>query len=170
MGRMKIVLKMIALSGKTQQSVSFPHLKHSYQNKSNQMCILGFPSLHRIFDKTALNTKFQRHDVTLLLTISIKYSSDPEKLETAMTLAITGQHSITAHKNKIWWWEKGHLWGWNVLQVANFRGKGMGGGGGEREQCNLSAGHSSEKTLTEKKWMYFFLLSKYRSDILSTVS
>lgn len=49
--------------------------------------------------------------------------------EPATTLAIAGQHSITAYKNTIWWWEMGHLWGWNVLQVAKLRRDGMEGGG-----------------------------------------
>lgn len=58
-----------------------------------------------------------------------------------MTLAIAGQPSIIAYKKTIWWWEMGHLWGWNVLQVAKLRRVQK-----EGERGNLSAGYSSEKT------------------------
>lgn len=72
-------------------------------------------------------------------------------LETTKILVIAGQPSITAYKNIIWWWEMGHLWGWNVLQVVKLRGAG------NRGWCNLSAGCSSEKPKPKK--MNVFLSS-----------
>lgn len=67
----------------------------------------------------------------------------------SVTLVIVGQASITAYKNTIWWWEMGHLWGWNVLQVVKLRRDGVKGGGG-RSWSNLSAGYSSEKKQSKK--------------------
>lgn len=131
-------------------------MRNRTHKRQHDICIISILIIGTILllnsFRTALNTQFLITDVRLQSTI--KHQSIFRWRNVSVTLAIAGQPSITAYKNTIWWWEMGHLWGWNVLQVVKLRRDGRGRGG---ECSNLSAGYSSEKTQSKK--MNVFLSS-----------
>lgn len=81
----------------------------------------------------------------------------------SVTLVIAGQASITAYKNTIWWWEMGHLWGWNVLQVVKLRRDGVKGRVGVGVTSALATVQRKSKAKKMNVFLSFLQISLWHS-------